>query len=428
MSKKPMTIFILSREYPPFTIGGISTVTCSLAEGISTLIDGDVVVITNTTEMTNSYELNNNLHIYRVANEDIYTSYSDLSDTVIKSHHRILKGINYLVSKLGRPDIILLPDLFCFPEAKVISKIYKCPIVNILSQDFRKITPYDKNKFHMVSNSISANHYSLFSLEEKSLRMSDYNIFVSNSLSKSINENYDININNQSVIYLGVIPNEMAKLTNDEHIEIRRKLASTKDILFVSCGRLVPVKGMNYLIEAFYLLKKKNSNVKLIIIGIGPELTYLQDMVKKYNLEEHVIFLGNMPREDVLKHFKVADIAVIPSIWESFCYVAAELMGIGKPIICSGVDSLNELIRDNIDGIKVPIYIENEKRTLKPIDIFHGMLRFIEEPNTANRMAESAKKRVQTKFNNDLFVNKVMAICNALLTEKITEVFDDTRR
>ncbi|MBC8953955.1 glycosyltransferase family 4 protein [Xenorhabdus sp. PB62.4] len=417
MNKKEMVIFILSREYPPFTIGGISTVTCSLAEGISSLIDGDVAVITNTTGMTDSYEQNNNLHIYRVANEDIYTSYSDLSDSVIKSHHRILKGIKHLIKNVGNPSIILLPDLFCFPEAKVISKIYNCPIINILSQDFRKITPYDKNKFHMVSNSISANHYSLFSLEEKSLRLSDYNIFVSSSLSNSINEKYEISINNQSIVHLGIIPSEMTELTNNEHLEIREKLSSTKDILFVSCGRLVPVKGMNYLIEAFYLLKKKISNVKLIIIGIGPELTYLQGLVNQLNLEEEVKFLGNMPRDDVLKYFKVADIGVIPSIWESFCYVAAELMGIGKPIICSGVDSLNELIRDNIDGIKVPVYIENEKRTLNPIDIFHGMLRLIEEPNSTNKMAENAKKRAQKKFNNDLFIKKIMYICNKLLTE-----------
>ncbi|MGJ0639243.1 glycosyltransferase family 4 protein [Xenorhabdus bovienii] len=432
MNEKPMTIFILSREYPPFTIGGVSTVAYSLAKGISSLIDGNIVVITNTTEEVNSYETYDNLHIYRVANKDIYTNNTKLSDAIIKSHHRILKGINYLVNKLGAPDIILLPDLFCFPEAKVISKLHNCPIVNILSQDFRKIVPYDKNTFHMVSNATFANHDSLFSLEEKSLRMSNYNVFVSDSLSKSINENYNLESNNQSVIYLGIIPDEMLPLAGEEYVKRRKTVADPQEILFVACGRLVPVKGMNYLIEAFYLLKKKISNIKLIIIGVGPELIYLKDLVNLYNLEDQVIFLGDMPRKEALIYFKIADIAVIPSIWESFCYVAAEFMGIGKPIVCSGVDSLNELIRDGVDGIKVPIHMKGEKRTLNPKDVFRGMLRFIEEPNIANEMAESAKKRAQTNFNNNLFINGIISICNKLLFEKsnknIIEVVDDKRR
>ncbi|RAX01872.1 MULTISPECIES: glycosyltransferase family 4 protein [unclassified Photorhabdus] len=418
MNKKLMTIFILSREYPPFTIGGTSIVACSLAEGISSSCNVKVGVITNTTKEINSYEIYDNLHIYRVANEEIYTNHSNLSDTIIRSHHRLLKGANYLVSKLGVPDIILLPDLFCFPEARIMSKLYNCPIVNILSQDFRKITLYDKNTFHMVSNATSASHNSLFDLEEKSLRMSDYNVFVSNSISNSINESYNLESNNQSVVYLGITFEEMAPLTVEEYVKKRKKVASAQEILIVACGRLVPVKGMNYLIEAVYLLKQKVSNIRLLIIGIGPELLYLQELVHQFKLDEQVIFLGDIPRKDTLVYFKIADIAVVPSIWESFCYVAAEFMGIGKPIVCTSVDSLNELVRDGIDGIKIPVYLKDGKRILDPEDIFRGILRFIEEPDLARKMAKSARERVLKNFNNTFFVNGIMDVCNKLLSKR----------
>ncbi|MCC8376710.1 hypothetical protein CKY10_14635 [Photorhabdus sp. HUG-39] len=412
MGKKMMTIFILSREYPPFTIGGTGTVAFSLAKGISSSCDGKIGVITNTTKKVNSHEVYGNLHIYRVANEKIYINHSNLSDAIIRSHHRLLKGVNYLVSKLGIPDVILLPDLFCFPEAKVVSKLYNCPIVNILSQDFRQIVPYDKSTFHMVSNAISASHNSLFDLEEKSLRMSDYNVFISNSIFNSINENYNLEPNNQSVVYLGVILEEMTPLTVEEYAKRRENVVSTQEILIIACGRLVPVKGMNYLIEAVFLLKQKVSNIRLLIIGIGPELSYLQELVHQFELEEQVIFLGDIPRKDALVYFKIADIAVVPSIWESFCYVAAEFMGMGKPIVCTSVDSLNELVRDGIDGIKVAVYLKDGKRILNPEDIFRGILRFIEEPDLARKMGESARERVLTNFNNTLFVNGIMDVCN----------------
>ncbi|WP_448512626.1 hypothetical protein [Photorhabdus laumondii] len=104
---------------------------------------------------------------------------------------------------------------------------------------------------------MSASHNSLFNLEEKSLRMSDYNVFISNSIFNSINENYNLEPNNQSVVYLGVIFEEMTPLTVEEYARRREDVVSTEEILIVACGRLVPVKGMNYLIEAISLLKKR---------------------------------------------------------------------------------------------------------------------------------------------------------------------------
>lgn len=159
----------------------------------------------------------------------------------------------------------------------------------------------------------------------------------------------------------------------------------------------------------------------MLIIGIGPELSYLQELVHQFELEEQVIFLGDIPRKDALVYFKIADIAVVPSIWESFCYVAAEFMGMGKPIVCTSVDSLNELVRDGIDGIKVAVYLKDGKRILNPEDIFRGILRFIEEPDLARKRGESARERILTNFNNTLFVNGIMNVCNKLLSKQNTQ-------
>lgn len=418
MTKRDMNIFILSREYPPFTVGGTSTVARSLAEGISSISHKRVGVITNTTNHKNSYEVHNNLHIYRVANEEIYTSHSILSDTTLRSHHRILKGAEYLVSKIGKPDIILLPDLFCLPEAKLIAKIYNCPIVNILLQDFRKMIPYDRNEVHRVSNSIAANYQNLLDLEEKSLKISDYNVFISHSISHSINESYKLNQNNQRVVYLGVYEEEMAPLPTKLYWENRGKLASENEILIVSCGRLVPVKGMDYLIKAMAKLKGKVSNVQLAIIGVGPELPYLKGLVENLKLKDSVTFLGDISRKAALNYFKVADIAVVPSIWESFCYVAAEFMAAGKPIVCTAVDSLNELIRDELDGIKIPVYENDGKRFLESEDIFQALLRFIKNPELAKEMGENARERAFSHFSNTKFVEGIMDVCNGLLVKQ----------
>ncbi|MFD0346479.1 glycosyltransferase [Kitasatospora aburaviensis] len=79
----------------------------------------------------------------------------------------------------------------------------------------------------------------------------------------------------------------------------------------------------------------------------------------------------------------MADVNVVPSLWESFCYVCAEMMAFGHPVVASAVDSLRELIPGPEYGYPVPVSGPSGDRTLDPADLAAALRRALERPEEA---------------------------------------------
>ena len=122
----------------------------------------------------------------------------------------------------------------------------------------------------------------------------------------------------------------------------------------VYAGRLDTVKGVKTLIQAMPLVTKEFSELKLHIIGddrTGGEAESLKALVRELQLENHVIFRGNMSRNSVLKEFSTAWFSVVPSQVEAFGYVVIESFSVGTPVIGSDTTGIAEIIQDNMNGL-----------------------------------------------------------------------------
>lgn len=108
-------------------------------------------------------------------------------------------------------------------------------------------------------------------------------------------------------------------------------------ILFI--GRLVRTKGLRYLIEAMKFVDEK-----LIICGSGPERNRLERLVKKYQMEKKIIFLGKVSEEKKRELLAKCKIFVMPSLIESYGIAVAEGMAYGKPVIGSKTGGLPDVI------------------------------------------------------------------------------------
>jgi L-malate glycosyltransferase len=115
-------------------------------------------------------------------------------------------------------------------------------------------------------------------------------------------------------------------------------------ILFV--GNLVHQKGVKYLLMAKKLMKE---DAKLVIVGGGPLLNDLKGMME-YEQIENVTFIG--PRKDVDEIMPAADVAVLPSLSESFGIALLEAMACEKPVVGTNVGGIPELVNDEV-GILV---------------------------------------------------------------------------
>ncbi len=132
-------------------------------------------------------------------------------------------------------------------------------------------------------------------------------------------------------------------------------------ILFV--GRITKAKGLRILIKALARVKREfNKELKLFIIGgdvsntmhseiESSEKKYIKKLVNKTNLSDDVIFLGPVEREKLPYYYSVADICVVPSLYESFGLVAVEAMACGTPVIASKVGGLVHTIKNGYSGL-----------------------------------------------------------------------------
>ncbi len=159
-------------------------------------------------------------------------------------------------------------------------------------------------------------------------------------------------ISNKKII---VVPNGIdTKIFNNTKYNSRKKLfldIKMKIILFV--GRLEPIKGLKYLIKAIDILKFKETNLKLLIIGDGTELQELKVLIKNLKLERYVIFLGKIPNELIPVYMAASDIFVLPSISEGFPVVILEAMATGLPIVTTKIRGLEEIVVNGVNGFLV---------------------------------------------------------------------------
>ncbi|MFJ7884999.1 glycosyltransferase [Pseudomonas sp. NPDC096917] len=112
--------------------------------------------------------------------------------------------------------------------------------------------------------------------------------------------------------------------------------------LIVAVGRLVDAKDYGNLLSAFSELCQKRSNVKLWIVGDGPEREKLAGSVKLLGLSQYVRFLG--VRSDVNKIYNAADLYTLSSAWEGFGLVVAEAMASEKVVVATDCGGVKEVL------------------------------------------------------------------------------------
>ncbi len=104
-------------------------------------------------------------------------------------------------------------------------------------------------------------------------------------------------------------------------------------ILFV--GRLMPIKNIENLIKAFRIVSASDPSARLVIVGDGPSKKYLVSLAERLDLREKVLFTGVIPYDDLPRLYNIADVFVLPSLYESFSLVALEAAACGVPIVIS---------------------------------------------------------------------------------------------
>jgi phosphatidylinositol alpha-mannosyltransferase len=152
-----------------------------------------------------------------------------------------------------------------------------------------------------------------------------------------------------------VIPNGVdLERFSDDVTPFEQYLDGKKNILFLS--RLEFRKGLNYLLNAFLLVKQEMPDVRLIVAGSGTRLRRRYERwVRKTGLENDVIFVGFVSEEDKPRYYRTADIFSVPATGrESQGLILLEAMAMGKPVVATSIPGYASVITHGEDGLLVP--------------------------------------------------------------------------
>jgi len=205
-----------------------------------------------------------------------------------------------------------------------------------------------------------------------------------------------------SIIYYGIDLARFKPAVADspEVKALRHELGLPKgDPVVGFIGRLVPQKGLPYLLRAAEILQTHYPNLRFVIVGDGPLGTELKTSVALFG-GSRCLFLGE--RSDVPNLLTLFDVLAVPSEWEAFGIVNLEAMATAKPVVAFDIDGIPEAIVDGETGLLVP---HRDSRALAS-----AITQLLDDPPLRHRMGAAGRQRVEQRFDVRCMVRKFESI------------------
>ncbi|MDD2580815.1 MAG: glycosyltransferase family 4 protein [Desulfuromonadaceae bacterium] len=157
----------------------------------------------------------------------------------------------------------------------------------------------------------------------------------------------------QYTVDVEYIMQRCAELGQAGRLATRQRLGfSNDDVVFIFVGRLHECKGIRVLLESFSILSENHSNLRLLLVGDGPERELLQNAMKH---NTHITYTGRLDQEGVIEMQHASDVAILPSLFEPYGLVVHESMAARLPVIVSDrVGCIDDLLFDRETGFIVP--------------------------------------------------------------------------
>ena len=372
-----MKILMLTWEYPPRVVGGISKVVYDLSHKM--VKEGNEVTVVTYKDGDNVkyYENDKGVEVYRVDNYMIRPN--NFIDWIMQLNFNMITKANEIINKNGKFDVIHAHDWLVAYSAKSIKESYNIPLISTIhaTESGRNSGIHDETQRY-----INDSEWMLTYESSEVIVNSNY---MKNEVQRLFGLPYD---------KINVIPNGVnLQLFSNVNIDydFRRQYAMDNEKIILYVGRLVYEKGIQNLIAAMPKVLDRYHDSKLIICGRGGMIDELREQVKYLGIENKVYFAGYCDSKKMQKMYKCADVAVFPSTYEPFGIVAIESMLSGTPTIVSDVGGLNEIIEHGVTGMKS--YAGNAN------SVADSVLALLFDPKLCFNISQNAIKKVKENYN-----------------------------
>ena len=389
-----MRILMLSWEYPPRIVGGISRVVHDLAQKLGEH-GNEVHIVTCSETGAPDEETDQYVYVHRVKTYEIETV--NFVDWVLQLNYALIEKSIQLINSGKRFDIIHAHDWIVAFAARVVKNSFTIPLVSTIHAT-------ESGRNWGIHNDIQRYIHNVeWYLTYESWRVVVNSIYMNNEVSHLFRLPPD---------KIRIIPNgiDVGKFAGiDRDMSFRRNYAADNEKIIFFVGRLVNEKGAQVILDAMPKIILNYYDIKLVIAGKGPETNHLKEKSALLGISGKVYFTGYIDDKSLLKLYKCADIAVFPSLYEPFGIVALEGMVAGVPVVVSDTGGLAELVEHGVDGMKA--YPGNAD------SLADSILAVLRNPDMAEEIKEKALVKVKSIYNWDTISELMLNTYNEVLNE-----------
>jgi glycosyltransferase involved in cell wall biosynthesis len=384
-----MRVCFISFEYPPKVLGGLGTYADQLVKGLT---DKGIDVLTITRGDRNEYSGK----IFRILTPDVlYWRRLFFIKSATSLFHSLNKSWKFdLVHLNGAYPLIRslkLPTVCTFHSTNLIQIRAGLRDLWSIKSPEDQLSLVLRNPVGILSDIFSA-------------RVSDKIICPSPSISTELQSYRFVDDKKIHVIPNGIDLHTLNRVkASSDNLLDEYGVEKEKFILFV--GRLSYLKGVNYLIEAFKIVRQEYNDIKLVIMGSGPSMPNFKNIALNVG---GVIFTGHVNSQNIKRLFyESCLVVVVPSLHDTLPTVILEAMTYGKPVIATNVGGIPIMVKNWKNGFLVP------PRDKMSISRFIKILYL--NPDLRKKMGASSKELVEKRFSCEKMTTETIELYETLL-------------
>lgn len=385
-----MRVGIFTESYPPL-VNGVSTSILMLEHALTKL--GHEVFIITVSDNKKDYVLENNGHILRLPSVNLANCYDYKMTSVYP-----IKAVN-MIKKMNLDVIHSNVEFTVGIFARVVSEQLSIPLVHTYHTNWEDYTHYiTKNKKILDDICKKLLKYLMVFFEDKTVTEL---IVPSNKIYNLFKDKYKFT-KNIHIIQTGIETSKFYKENfNQKDINsLKKKLGiKKKDFVVMTVSRLAKEKSVDRIINNHKELVKKYSNMKLLIVGDGPDIDKLKDEAKSLGVSDSVIFTGKVPLSDIPIYYQLGNVFVTASKSETQGLTVVEAISSSLPVVAVKDDSFVNSVIEEFNGF---VFTDDEK-------YINSISKLYEDKDLYNILSNQSRL-LSEDFSSEYFALKVLKV------------------
>jgi Glycosyltransferase len=215
---------------------------------------------------------------------------------------------------------------------------------------------------------------------------------------------------------ISIIPNGLSDAAETStNIDLLKQkwniLSGEKIILFA--GRLDEIKGLSYLIKAFKHVLSVSPQSRLVIAGAGD---FSKHTKESQDICTKISYTGLLDKPQLYEWYRMADVGVVPSLFEPFGLVAVEMMMHRLPMVVTATSGMNEVVDDS-SALKVPLIVCSDHVEIDTSLLTRQIVYLLQHPAEAKRLGKNARKRYLAIYTSCIFGENMTTLYKSLYDE-----------